>query len=189
MKKIWVKKQAVALLLYSRALFLRSGMRDLHGGAPDFASVSALNRLSASVKSNIVSAPSMFFRLPEEIQQEIIAFLAPDLSHRQRTCVVAFAADFRTLPQLDGPHLEPTNTTHFPAFIQAGLSRQVDITVKVRYEGSWKPPVWWECACPEGKRRNCRTLQRWAREKRDVWLTHVECDTWEPEFAMRNAEY
>ncbi|KAG2361849.1 hypothetical protein BDR07DRAFT_1485424 [Suillus spraguei] len=189
MKKIWVKKQAVALLLYSRALFLRSGTRDLHGGAPDFASVSALNRLSASVKSNIVSAPSMFFRLPEEIQQEIIAFLAPDLSHRQRTCVVAFAADFRTLPQLDGPHLEPTNTTHFPAFIQAGLSRQVDITVKVRYEGSWKPPMWWECACPEGKRRNCRTLQRWAREKRDVWLTHVECDTWEPEFAMRNAEY
>lgn len=181
-KKIWVKKQAVALLLYSRALFLRSGMRDLHGGAPDFASVSALSRLSASVESNIISAPSMFFQLPEEIQQEIIALLAPDLSHQQRIRVVAFAADFRTLPQLDEPHLEPANTAHLLASMRAGLSRQAD--TKVLHEGSWKPPAWWECACPEGKRINCRTLQRWVRERRDVWLTGVGCDVWEPEFAM-----
>ncbi|KAG2342321.1 hypothetical protein BDR05DRAFT_976491 [Suillus weaverae] len=187
-KKIWVKKQALTLLLYSRALFLRSGMRDLHGGAPDFASVSALNRLSASVKSNDISAPSMFFQLPQEIQQEIIALLAPDLSHRQRIRVVAFAADFRTLPQLGEPHLEPANTAHLPAFMRAGLSRQSDTTAKVPHEGSWKPPVWWECACPEGRRRNCRTLHRWERERRDVWLAHVGCDIWEPEFAMRDAE-
>ncbi|KAG2041260.1 hypothetical protein BDR03DRAFT_947398 [Suillus americanus] len=188
-KKIWVKKQAVALLLYSRALFLRSGMRDLHGGAPDFASVSAFNRLSASVKSDIISAPSMFFQLPEEIQQEIIALLAPDLSHRQRIRVVAFAADFRTLPQLYEPHLEPANTAHLPASMRAGLSRQADTTAKVPYEGSWKPPAWWECACPEEKRRNCRTLHRWVRERRDVWLTRVGCDVWEPEFAIRDTEF
>ncbi|KAG1862803.1 hypothetical protein DFJ58DRAFT_725282 [Suillus subalutaceus] len=187
-KKILVKKQAVALLLYSRALFLRLGMRDLHGGAPDFASVSALNRLSASVKSDIISAPSMFFQLPKEIQQEIIALLAPDLSHRQRIRVVAFAADFRTLPQLDEPHLELANMAQLPASMRAGLSRQADTTAKVPHEGSWRPPAWWECACPEEKRRNCRTLHRWVRERRDVWLTRVGCDVWEPEFAMRGAE-
>lgn len=188
-KKIRVKKQAVALLLYSRALFLRSGMRDLHGGALlDFASVSALNRLSAGVKSNIISAPSMFFQLPEEIQQEVIALLAPDLSHRQRIRVVAFGADFHTLPQLDEPRLEPANAVHLPAFMRASVSRQTSATAKVPHEGSWKPPAWWECACPEEKRRNCRTLHRWERERRDVWLTHVGCDVWEPEFAMRDAE-
>ncbi|KAG1826609.1 hypothetical protein EV424DRAFT_1471522 [Suillus variegatus] len=179
----------VALLLYSRALFLRSGMRDLHGGALlDFASVSALNRLSAGVKSNIISAPSMFFQLPEEIQQEVIALLAPDLSHRQRIRVVAFGADFHTLPQLDEPRLEPANAVHLPAFMRASVSRQTSATAKVPHEGSWKPPAWWECACPEEKRRNCRTLHRWERERRDVWLTHVGCDVWEPEFAMRDAE-
>lgn len=187
-KKIWVKTQAVALLLYSRALFLRSGMRDLHGGAPDFASVSALDRLSANVELNIISAPSMFFQLPQEIQQEIIALLAPDLSHRQRIRVVAFAADFRTLPHLDEHHLELANTAHLPAFMRAGLSQQADTTSKVPHGGSWKPPVWWECTCPEVKRRNCRTLHRWKRERRDVWLTRVGCDVWEPEFAMRDAE-
>lgn len=188
-KKIRVKKQAVALLLYSRALFLRSGMRDLHGGALlDFASVSALNRLSAGVKSNIISAPSMFFQLPEEIQQEVIALLAPDLSHRQRIRVVAFGADFCTLSQLDEPRLEPANAVHLPAFMRASVSRQTSATAKVPHEGSWKPPAWWECACPEEKRRNCRTLHRWERERRDVWLTHVGCDVWEPEFAMRDAE-
>lgn len=187
-KKILVKKQAVALLLYSRALFLRSGMRDLHGGAPGFTSVSALNRLPANVELNIISAPSMFFQLPEEIQQEIIALLAPDLSHRQRIRVVAFAADFRTLPHLDEHRLEPANTAHLPAFMRTGLSRQADTTAKVPHEGSWKPPVWWECTCPEAKRRNCRTLHRWERERRDVWLTRVGCDVWEPEFSTRDAE-
>lgn len=186
-KKIQVKTQAIALLLYSRALFLRSGMRDLHGGAPDFASVSALNRLSANIE-NTISAPSMFFQLPEEIQQEIIALLAPDLSHRQRIRVVAFAADFRTLPHLDEYHLEPANTAHLPTFMRANLSRQVGTTTKAPYEGSWKPPLWWECTCPEVERRNCRTLHRWKRERRDVWLTRVGCDVWEPEFAMQDAE-
>ncbi|KAG2136669.1 hypothetical protein DEU56DRAFT_358086 [Suillus clintonianus] len=186
--KIRVKKQAVSLLLYSRALFLRSSMRDIHGGAPDFTSVSTLNRLSASIESNIISAPSMFFQLPEEIQQEIIALLAPDLSHRQRMRVVAFAADFRTLPQLDEPHLEAENTAHLPEFMRAGLSRKADTTTDIPYEGSWKPPAWWECACPEGDRRNCRTLHRWERERRDVWLTRVGCDVWEPEFTLRDAD-
>ncbi|KAG1753601.1 uncharacterized protein EDB91DRAFT_1285865 [Suillus paluster] len=170
MSKMRVKKQALALLLYSRALFLRSGMRDI---VPVLASVSTLNRISASIKSNIISAPSMFFNLPDEIQQEIIALLAPDLSHWQRMRVVAFAADVRTLPQLDDPDLEPVNTAHLTAFMRAG---------------SWKPPAWWECACPEEDRRNCRTLRRWERERRDVWLTQVGCDVWEPEFAMRDAD-
>ncbi|KAG2154247.1 uncharacterized protein EDB93DRAFT_191119 [Suillus bovinus] len=179
-KKIRVKKQAVALLLYSRALFLRSGMRNPHDSAPlDFTSVFALNRLSA---------PSMFFQLPGEIQQEVIALLAPDLSHQQRVHVVAFGADFRTLPQLDEPHLEPMNASHLLAFMPAGVSRQANATAKVPHEGSWKPPMWWECACPDGKRGNCRTLHRWRRERRDVWLTRVGCDVWEPEFAMRHTE-
>ncbi|KAG0697592.1 hypothetical protein DFH29DRAFT_945379 [Suillus ampliporus] len=187
MSKMRVKKQAIALLLCSRALFLRAGMLDMHGGAPTFASVSTLNRISASIKSNIISAPSMFFKLPDEIQHEIIALLAPDLSHRQRMQVVAFAADMRTLPQLDKPDPEPANTAHLPAFMRAGLGRKADSTTNIPYEGSWKPPVWWECACPEEDRRYCRTLRRWERERRDVWLTQVGCDVWEPEFAVRDA--
>jgi hypothetical protein len=45
-----------------------------------------------------------------EIQQEIIALLAQDLSHQQRMYVVTFASDMRTLPQLDKPNLEPVHT-------------------------------------------------------------------------------
>ncbi|OJA21584.1 hypothetical protein AZE42_04117 [Rhizopogon vesiculosus] len=181
-RKMLVKKQAVDLLLYSRALFLRSSMRDTRDDNIVFASISASNRLSASIKSNVISTLLMFVSLPAEIQQEIIALLAPDLSHRQRMRVVAFAADIRTLPQLDKPNLQPVNTVHFPAFMRARLSRKEDTTNNILHEGSWRPPAWWECACPEEGRTHCRTLRRWVRDMRDVWLTDVGCDVWEPEF-------
>lgn len=184
--KMLVKAQAVALLLYSRALFLRSSMRDTLGDAPAFTSVSTSNRLSASIKSHAISALPMFASLPAEIQQEIIALLAPDLSHRQRMRVIAFAADIQTFPQLDNPNLEPVNTAYLPAFMRARFSRRTDPTTNIPYEGSWRPPAWWECACPEDGRRRCHSLRRWVRERRDVWLTCVGCDVWEPEFSTRD---
>jgi hypothetical protein len=187
-RKMLVKMQAVALLVYSRALFLRPRMRGMHNNAPASTSVSTLNRPSASIKSNIISVLPMFVSLPTEIQQEVIALLAPDLSHRQRMRVVDFAADMRTLPQLDKPDLEPVHTTPLPAFMRARLGWKADATTGTPYEGSWRPPGWWECTCPEESRAQCRSLRRWVREMRDVWLTRVGCDVWEPEFGAQNAD-
>jgi hypothetical protein len=109
-------------------------------------------------------------------------FVSPTANVRR-----CFATDMRTLPQLDKPNLEPVHTIDLPAFMRR-LSRKADTTTSTPYEGSWRPPPRWDCACSEEGRSHCCSLRRWVREMRDVWLTHVGYDIWEPEFGAQYAD-
>ncbi|KAF8137477.1 hypothetical protein EV363DRAFT_1536124 [Boletus edulis] len=168
-----VKVESLALFRYSRALFLRSGTGAKKSGVHKFASLSLRSRNSRS--SN---APSPFFDLPTELQQEIISYLAPSLSHQQRMRIVYFAANARTL-------FHPirlsngVRTKQLEARVQTGLGRRLAPQQGQTFEGSWRPPIWWECRCPADLRPSCRCLRRWKREMRDIWLTQVACNTYE----------
>ncbi|KAF9234254.1 hypothetical protein BU15DRAFT_79211 [Melanogaster broomeanus] len=171
--KVQIRDQSLALLRYSRALFLRSGVTN---GAYDFASVSSRSRNSRSF-----DLPSQFFNLPVELQQEIISYLAPLLSHQQRMRIVSFAADITTLPQLG--HKSDAirgRAKHLETVVRTGLGRRSSSQQEQPFEGSWRPPTWWECRCPIEYQVNCRSLRRWRRERRDMWLTQVACNAYEP---------
>ncbi|KAG9313446.1 hypothetical protein JVU11DRAFT_5768 [Chiua virens] len=170
-----VKRESLALLRYSRALFLRSETGRTDKGVHTFASLSRRSRNSQSFNT-----PSPFFDLPAELQQEIISYLAPTLSHQQRMRIVYFAADVTTL---------------FHANRQSigirGLKKQRETLVKASFgrrspsqqgqpsEGSWRPPMWWECHCSTDRQPFCRCLRRWKREMMDIWLTQVACNAYE----------
>ncbi|KAH7886924.1 hypothetical protein F5I97DRAFT_1073310 [Phlebopus sp. FC_14] len=173
--KVQVKEQSLVLLRCCRALFLRSGTEGVSGRAVSFASVSSRNR-----NSRAVDGPSRFFDLPTEIQQEIIAFIAPVLSHQQRMRIVRFAADVSTLPEIDHKlRAVRGRTRNLESIIWTGLGKR-PVSQQKPFEGSWRPPTWWECQCPSGAQATCRCLRRWRRERRDIWVTQVACDAWEP---------
>ena len=170
-----VKDESLALLRYSRALFLRSRMGGVKRGTYTLASLSQRSRNSQSF-----DAPSPFFDLPAELQQEIISYLAPSLSHQQRMRIVYFAADATTLFH---PHRQSNgmrgrmNQPEAP--VKSGFGRRSPSYSGQPFEGSWRPPVWWECLCPTDLKPSCRCLRRWKREMRDVWLTQVACNAYE----------
>ncbi|KAI5996209.1 hypothetical protein EDD15DRAFT_2251039 [Pisolithus albus] len=138
--KIMVKTQAIALLRCCRVLYLRPAQRE---SSNPLQPVSVLSHKSC-----------LFFKLPLEIQLEILTFLAPTLSYQQLVRVVRYAADITSLPRLS-------------------LARDwVSAVERQPFEGSWRPPEWWECHC---RSFNCSALRRWRRERRDIWLTEVGC--------------
>lgn len=159
-----VKAESLALLRYSRALFLHLGAHGTRNGG-------------VSRSSQSFGAPSPFFNLPAEIQQEIISYLAPSLSHRQRMRIVHFAADITTLfpsdPQSIGVH------GRMKQFAETGFGKRSPPQQRQPFEGSWRPPVWWECHCEIHLQASCRCLRRWKREMRDMWLTRVACNVYE----------
>ncbi|KAH7929935.1 RNI-like protein [Leucogyrophana mollusca] len=160
--KLQTRDDALAFLRYSRALFLRSGSGRRASAKPRLAGISP------------------FFDLPTELQQEIFGFVAPGLSHRQRMSIVAFAVDKHTLPRLRKGLVAVQRRTRF-----ARLCTRVTGSSFVEgppFEGSWRPCSWWECECTGEARRECRALRRWRREMRDLWLTQVGCDVWDPGF-------
>ncbi|KAG6332112.1 hypothetical protein ID866_6980, partial [Astraeus odoratus] len=162
--KTEVRGNALALLRYCRALYLRSGKRQ---HPRSFASVSNRNRDSCHLE------PFQFSNLPTELQLEVIAFLAPALSHQQRMRIVLYAADINTLPRISsGPGVQHGRSKP----LIRGRSPAVE---RKPFEGSWRPPEWWECQCHPDYRSVCSCLRRWKRERRDMWLTKVGCDTWE----------
>lgn len=169
-----VKKESLTLLRYSRALFLRSGM----GGVENSQTFATLSRRSRDSQS--FSAPSAFFDLPAELQQEIISYLAPSLSHEQRMRIVYFASDITTLsprdPRSNGVRGRAKGRE---AVVKTGLGRRAYSQQEQPHEGTWRPPMWWECRCSADLRASCRCLRRWKRERRDIWLTQVACNTHE----------
>ncbi|KIJ11201.1 hypothetical protein PAXINDRAFT_119093 [Paxillus involutus ATCC 200175] len=174
--KVQIRDQSLALLRCCRALFLRSGtVRD---GAGTFPPVSVYNRNSRSF-----GLLPPFFLLPVELQQEIISYLAPSLSHQQRMRIVCFAADITTLPQL-GCELDSVlgRGKNMDNFSRTGHGKRSTSQRRQPFdsEGTWRPPTWWECRCPIEVRANCHCLRRWRQEMRDMWLTLVGCDAYEP---------
>jgi len=167
-----VRAESLALLRYSRALFLRLGAHGARNGARKLASASRDSRSSQSF-----DAPSPFFNLPVEIQQEIITYLAPSLSHRQRMRIVHFAADVTTLfpsdPQSVGVH------GRMERLAETSFGKRSPLQQRQPFEGSWRPPVWWECHCEIRLQASCRCLHRWKKERRDMWLTQVACNVYE----------
>ena len=161
-----VRAESLSLLRCCRALYLRSG-NGHPGTSHSFASISSRSRNSYCLE------PSLFFKLPTELQLAIIACIAPALSHQQRMRIVCYAADITTLPALKpGPVVQRTRSKHLNAIMRGRNERQP-------LQGSWKPPVWWECQCPSDYRPVCLCLRRWKRERREIWLTQVACDAWE----------
>lgn len=165
-----VKDESLALFRYSRALFLRSGM--VINGVHTLASLSRRSRNSQS--SHV---PSPFFDLPAELQQEIISYLAPSLSHQQRMRIVYFAADATTLFHF---HRQSNGirgrTKQLQVLVNTGLSRRPPSQQGQPFEGTWRPPMWWECHCSTDLQPSCRCLRRWKKEMRDIWLTQVACN-------------
>ncbi|KAI6124477.1 hypothetical protein EDD16DRAFT_1561942 [Pisolithus croceorrhizus] len=161
--RITVKTEATALLRYCRALYLRSGQREsLNPPQP----ASLFSRESLRYQKSC-----LFFKLPFEIHLEILTFLAPALSYQQLVRVVRYAADITSLPRVG----------HEPMVKHGGSKAivardRVSAVERQPFEGSWRPPEWWECHCFSF---NCSALRRWKRERRDIWLTEVGCDTWE----------
>lgn len=170
-----IKDESLALLRYSRALFLRSGTGGVKSGVHKFASLSRHSRNAQSV-----DAPSPFFDLPAELQQEIISYLAPSLSHQQRMRIVYFAADVATLfnPDRRSNGIRD-RTKQREALVKTGLGRRSPSQQGQPFEGTWRPPRWWECHCSTDLRPSCRCLRRWKREMRDIWLTQVACNAYE----------
>ncbi|KAI6019944.1 hypothetical protein F5J12DRAFT_968319, partial [Pisolithus orientalis] len=166
--KMTVKMQAIMLLRYCRTLYLRSGQR---AGLDPLQSV-----LGPSSKVSRRQKPCLFFKLPLEIQLEIFASLAPALSYQQLIRVVRYATDIRTLPCVShGPMVK-----HGSDRSKTIIARDpVSAAERRPLEGSWRPPGWWECQCTSFERAYCSALRRWRRERRDIWLTEVGCDTWE----------
>lgn len=167
--KIVVKTQAIALLRYCRALYLHPAQRESPNPLqPAFVS---------SRKSLGYRESCLFFKLPLEIQLEILTFLAPTLSYQQLVCVVRYAADITSLPRVShGPMINLGGSKTIVA--RDGVSA----VERQPFEGSWRPPEWWECRCLSF---NCSALRRWKRERRDIWLTEVGCDTWESGYQYR----
>ncbi|KAH7905528.1 hypothetical protein BJ138DRAFT_1013543 [Hygrophoropsis aurantiaca] len=171
-KKQQTRDEALAFLRFARALFLRSGSTGETPANP--------HPESSRRKPSMIEGLSPFFKLPTELQQEIFSLVAPGLSHKQRNEIVTFASDVKTLPKLDAG----------VAIIErrARLSRLLTLGGGAKsegyhpYEGSWRPCSWWECECAGEARLTCRSLRRWKREMRDVWLTQVGCDVWDPGF-------
>ncbi|KAG8216851.1 hypothetical protein J3R82DRAFT_7114 [Butyriboletus roseoflavus] len=165
-----VRDESLTLLRYSRALFLRSGMEI--DGVHTLASLSRRGRNSHSFH-----VPSPFFDLPAELQQEIISYLAPSLSHQQRMRIVYFAADVTTLfyfnCQSDGIR---GRARQLQALVNIGLSRRSPSQQEPPFEGTWRPPMWWKCHCSTDLQPSCRCLRRWKKEMRDIWLTQVACN-------------
>ena len=157
-----VKSQSLSLLRSSRALFLQSG--------------TARGLSSSQCNGN----SSLFFSLPVEIQQQIISYLAPSLSHEQRMRIVYFASDTATLfnfhPELNGAY---SWTQRLKARVMTTFGRTLPSQRGQPCEGTWRPPIWWECHCPSNFRASCRCLRRWKKEMRDVWLTQVACNSYE----------
>lgn len=171
----WVKTESLALLRYSRALFFRSGTGGMKSNIHTLASLPRPGRNSLSFDT-----PSPFFDLPTELQQEIISYLAPSLSHEQRMRIVYFAADGTTLSHPDRQSNGIRGRTNqVEGRVKTGLGRRSPSQRGQPFEGSWRPPVWWECHCPTELRPSCRCLRRWKREMRDMWLTQVACNTYE----------
>ncbi|KAL4066983.1 hypothetical protein V8B97DRAFT_1874322 [Scleroderma yunnanense] len=165
--KAEVRAEALTLLRCCRALYLRSGNEEQTRVSRSFASISSRRRSSYYLE------PSLFFKLPTELQLMVIAFLAPVLSHQQRMHIVYYAADPTTLPGLSpGPVVQRTRSKHLDIMMRGKNERQP-------LEGSWRPPEWWECQCPHAYRSTCFCLRRWKRERKDIWLTQVACDTWQ----------
>lgn len=168
-----VKAESLALLRYSRGLFLLSGTGRMVNGVHTLASLSRHSRNSQSF-----DPASPFFDLPVELQQEIISYLAPSLSHQQRMRIVCFAADVTTLFHfnrqsngIDG------RAKQLQALVKTSLNRQSPS--QQPFEGTWRPPMWWECHCSTDLQLRCRCLHRWKREMRDIWLTQVACNVYE----------
>ncbi|KAF8549036.1 RNI-like protein [Imleria badia] len=169
-----VRDESLALLRYSRALFLRSRT----GGAKNGHTFASLSRSSRSSQS--FDAPSPFFDLPAELQQEIISYLAPSLSHQQRMRIIYFAADITTLFPADTQSNEIRGRTkQREALVKTGRGLRSHSQQGQPFEGTWRPPMWWKCRCSTELRPSCRCLRRWKRERRDIWLTQVACDTYE----------
>lgn len=169
-----VKDESLALLCYSRALFLRSGMGEMVNGVHTLASLSRRSRNSQSF-----DAPSPFFDLPAELQQEIISYLAPSLSHQQRMRIVYFAADVTTLFHFNRQSNGTRRAKQLQTLVKTGLSRRSPSQQGQPFEGTWRPPTWWECHCSTNLQPSCRCLRRWRREMRDMWLTQVACNAYE----------
>lgn len=169
-----VKDESLALLRYSRALFLRSGTGGVENDVRPLASLSQRNRCSQSFDA------SLLFDLPAELQQEIISYLAPSLSHQQRMRIVYFAADATTLfRSLHQSNETRGRTKQLEARVKTGFSRRSPSQQGQPFEGSWRPPMWWECHCSTDLQPSCRCLRRWKREMRDIWLTQVACNAYE----------
>ena len=170
-----IKDESLALLRYSRALFLRSGTAGVKNGVQKFPSLSLHSRNSQSF-----DAPSPFFDLPAELQQDIISYLAPSLSHQQRMRIVCFAADITTLFH---PDRRSNGTRHRAkqreALVKPNLCGPSPSKQGQEFEGTWRPPMWWECHCTTDLRPYCRCLRRWKWEMRDIWLTQVACNAYE----------
>jgi len=162
-----VRAEALTLLRCCRALYLHSGTQQHSRTSLSFASISSRSRNSYYLE------PSLFFKLPTELQLAVIAFIAPALSHRQRMRIVYYAADVTTLPALStGPVVQRTRSKHLNIIMRGRNKRQP-------LQGSWKPPEWWVCQCASAYRPICLCLRRWKRERKDIWLTQVACDAWE----------
>jgi len=167
-----IKNESLSLLRYSRALFLRSR----RGGAKKkFASLPRPNRNSQSFNTH-----SPIFDLPDELLQEIILYLAPSLSHQQRMRIVHYATDINTLflPGLRSNGIRD-RTKQREAPVKTGLGRGSPSQQGQPFEGTWRPPMWWECHCTTDLHPFCRCLRRWKREMRDIWLTRVACNVYE----------
>lgn len=168
-----VRDESLALLRYSRALFLRSGTCGAENGHTSASSRSNKN-------SRPFNAPSPFFDLPAELQQEIISYLAPSLSHQQRMRIICFATDVTTLfsPDIQSNEIRG-RTKQRETPVKTGFGRRSHSQQGQPFEGTWRPPLWWECRCSTNLRTSCRCLRRWKRERRDIWLTQVACNIYE----------
>lgn len=144
-----VRYQSLALLRYSRALFLRSG----------------------TARASQSDTP--FFRLPAELQQEILPYLAPSLSHQQRMRIVCFASDAATLKF--SSHRRSHGTAQQ---LEAHATSLDTISPGQPCQGKWRPPAWWECHCPSNRQR-CECFQRWKKDMRDMWWIQVACTAYE----------
>ncbi|KAL5499140.1 hypothetical protein ACEPAH_1658 [Sanghuangporus vaninii] len=113
-----VHEEALALLTYARSLLFCSAKRQAHSVDGETAHIPIPNSSSQQDSSdaqqcaspsshNLITNTFPFRSLPVELQQCILALLAPSLSASQRVRIFAFAADPSTLQPLL-PSLRPS---------------------------------------------------------------------------------
>ncbi|KAJ4490268.1 hypothetical protein J3R30DRAFT_3420358 [Lentinula aciculospora] len=166
-KETW--REALQLLVYSRAVLLRSSKAPFN--YDDFANSPA----------STTSFP--FKRLPTEIQLHILSFLSPTLSPSQRARIYTYASSPSTLlPLLPSLSSRSTSFTEPAVFSMCVPDPSVNMGSSGNARAS---PVWpvndsANGGCAPGKCMGRRSLLCHLEQRRTSWLDQVGCLAYDP---------
>ncbi|KAK7031043.1 hypothetical protein VNI00_013833 [Paramarasmius palmivorus] len=196
-----VEKDALELLVYARAVLLRTGRSPTRGtGAVAKPCSTSCTCIPVSGGSTLVKATETslshfpFISLPTELQLYILSLLAPTLSPTQRLNIFTYASSPTTLPRLlpclsssssnpDSKLCIPDPTTSMMGTPNMGPVESTEPNTSPKL---LKPPVWpivgrQRGGCASGKCMGgsnsvlCHRMQ-----ERTRWLETVKCTAYDP---------